>query len=164
MLWFHFVLLWQVPNKYQPESRIDLLTEPASSEGLDRGGGHWLNYDDGGSSAPFIHSGQVFTFKTTDPEKLPLPSMELLEMQWYLQRLVAMSGAADWPSLVWDDDDDDNIIPCPNPSYADGNMNTTIQDVYEWIPSPKLDVAREATCTTSGGPTHQTSLATVECV
>jgi hypothetical protein len=127
---------WQVPNKYQPESRIDLLTEPASSKGLDCSGDSWLTYKDSLSAHYInIHSGQVFTFKTTDPEKLPLPSVELLEMQWYLQRLVAMSGATDWPSLVWDDDDDDNIIPCPNPSYADGNMNTTSHDVYEWIPS-----------------------------
>jgi hypothetical protein len=45
-----------------------------------------------------------------------------------------MSGAAGWPSLDWDDDDDD-IIPCLNPSYADGNKNT-FQGVYDWIPSP----------------------------
>jgi hypothetical protein len=125
---------WQVPNKYQPTSRIDLLTEPASSKGLIEGAGRWLTYKDDGLTHN-ICSGQVFTFKTTDPKNLPLPSMELLEMQWYLQRLVAMSGAAEWPSLDWDDDD--NIIPCLNPSYADGNVNTTFQGVYEWI-SPRL--------------------------
>ena len=71
-------------------------------------------------------------------------------MQWYLQRLVAMSGAAGWPSLPWDDDDDDDIISYLNPSYADGNVNTTIQGVYEWIPStllplnPEPEVAGEA--------------------
>ena len=81
-----------------------------------------------------IRSGQVFSFKTTEPEGQPLPSWELLEMQWYLQRLVAMSGAAGWPSFDWDDDDDS--IPCFNSTYADGNANTTFQDVSEWIPSP----------------------------
>jgi hypothetical protein len=81
-----------------------------------------------------IRSGQVFSFKTTEPEGQPLPSWELLEMQWYLHRLVAMSGAAGWPILEWDDDD--NSIPCLNPIYADGNANITFQDVYEWIPSP----------------------------
>jgi len=80
---------WQVPNKYQPASRIDLLTEPASSEGLGEGAGRWLAHKDSGSSEPYIHSGQVFTFKTTGPKNLPLPSMELLEMQWYLQRSFA---------------------------------------------------------------------------
>jgi len=63
-----------------------------------------------------------------------------------------LSGAAGWPSLDWDDDDDD-IISCPNPSYTDGNVNTTSQGVYEWIPSPPLDsepdVARKARHTQS---------------
>jgi len=56
---------WQVPNKYQPTCRIDLLTEPASSKGLSESAGRWLTYKDGGS-AHFIRSGQVFKFKTTD--------------------------------------------------------------------------------------------------
>jgi hypothetical protein len=111
---------WQVLNKYEPESRIDLLTEPASSKGLSEGAGRWLTYLDSDGSVHPIQSGQVFTFKTTDTKTLPLPSMELLEMQWYLQRLVAMSGAAEWPSLNWDSDDDSSI-PNPNSSYADSN-------------------------------------------
>ena len=124
---------WQVLNKYDQESRMDLLTEPASTKGLDRSSIRWLFHPDGKK----ICSGDVFTFRTTDPATMPLPSKELLEMQWYLQRLVSMSGAAGWPSLDWDDDDDD-MIPCLNPSYANGNVNTTSQDVYEWIPTPPL--------------------------
>jgi len=54
-----------------------------------------------------IRSGETFTFTTKDPEKLPLPSLELLKMQWVLQRLVGMSGAAGWPNL--DSFDDDTI-------------------------------------------------------
>ena len=34
-----------------------------------------------------------------------LPSLELLDMQWVLQRLVGMSGAAGWPTFTVDDDD-----------------------------------------------------------
>jgi len=101
---------WQVPNKYELENRIDFLTPPASSKGLNEGGGRRL-FDDKDRR---ILSGQVFSFKTTAPEKRPLPSWELLEMQWYLQRLVAMSGAAGWPILEWNDDD--NYIPCFNPT------------------------------------------------
>ena len=40
-----------------------------------------------------------------DPEQL-LPSWDLLDLQWKLQRVVAMSGAAGWPSLNFDEDDD----------------------------------------------------------
>jgi len=121
---------WQVRNKYELESRIDLLAEPASSKGLDHGAFNMLAYEHDGSIHK-IRSGDVFTLRTTDPKNLPLPSKELLEMQWYLQRLVAMSGTAGWPSLPWDDNIDDDIIPRLNPSYADGNVNTTIQGVYE---------------------------------
>lgn len=35
--------------------------------------------------------------------------MELLDMQWILNRVLAMSGAADMPGDTDDDDDDDNI-------------------------------------------------------
>ena len=155
---------WQVPNQYQPTSRIDLLTEPTSSKGLNRSDGRWLSYEDG-DSLHHIHSGQVFKFKTTDAKKLPLPSIELLEMQWYLQRLVAMSGSAGWPILDWSDDDD-QIIPYPNPAYANSNASTTFQDINEWIP-PLLPlnfepgIAREATWPAS---THKPSPTTVECV
>ena len=86
---------WQVPNKYNQESRIDLLTEPTSSKSLDDSGpGKWLAYEEADKSLHRIRSGEVFTFRTTDPAMYPLPSNELLEMQWYLQRLVSMSGAA----------------------------------------------------------------------
>ncbi|OJZ92434.1 hypothetical protein ASPFODRAFT_177278 [Aspergillus luchuensis CBS 106.47] len=42
-----------------------------------------------------LRSGDVITFKTDDPVGLPLPSMELLNMQWALHRVLALSGAAD---------------------------------------------------------------------
>jgi hypothetical protein len=63
--------------------------------------------EDDGSTPRFrpIRSGETFTFTTKDPQNLPLPSLELLEMQWVLQRLVGMCGAAGWPILNLDDDD-----------------------------------------------------------
>ncbi|QRD86402.1 hypothetical protein F9C07_7253 [Aspergillus flavus] len=42
-----------------------------------------------------IRSGDILTFYTTDPVKLPLPSVKLLQLQWTLHRVLAMSGAAD---------------------------------------------------------------------
>ena len=55
--------------------------------------------------------GQVFTFKTEDPERQALLSWELLDMQWNLQRVVGMSRAAEQPSLEFNDDDDDSDDP-----------------------------------------------------
>jgi hypothetical protein len=97
---------WQVPGNYQFGSLVDLLTEPASSKGLDFvGDGDFLCRFENDISSPRIRSGEIFTFTTRDPENLPLPSLELLEMQWILQRLVGMSGAAEWPTFTEDDDD-----------------------------------------------------------
>jgi hypothetical protein len=101
---------WQVPGNYDFDSRIDLLMEPTSSKGLDLvADGYCLTRVEEGSTPlrRFICSGELFTFTTEDPENLPLPSVELLEMQWFLQRLVGMCGAARWPSF----DDDDDLIP-----------------------------------------------------
>ncbi|GLA04645.1 hypothetical protein AnigIFM60653_004704 [Aspergillus niger] len=38
-------------------------------------------------------SGDILTFTTNDPNGHPLPSMELLDMQWALNRVLALSGA-----------------------------------------------------------------------
>ncbi|KAL4753236.1 hypothetical protein BDW72DRAFT_169134 [Aspergillus terricola var. indicus] len=82
-------------------TELDLLTEPESSRGL---------YGDTTYSLPVltgtftnngeplykaIASGDILTIATHDPEHLPLPSWSLLEMQWYLQRIAGMSGAAE---------------------------------------------------------------------
>jgi hypothetical protein len=139
---------------YKIKSRIDLLTEPASSEGLEIANGYWLTRlkDDG--STPRIHSGERFTFTTKDPQSLPLPSLELLEMQWVLQRLVGMCGAAEWPSLDLDDDD---IADNNDGRQIYSNVLNSLKRVREWVG------AEEA-----AGVTPETSAATpgaavVEC-
>jgi hypothetical protein len=62
---------------------------------------------DGKSNYQLIRTGDVFTFTTADPENLPLPNRNLLEMQWYLLRVTAMSGAAEAIAEYRNDDDDD---------------------------------------------------------
>ena len=95
---------WQPRYDHKVGDKIDLLTEPPSSEGLDSiDDEYFLNYRGGDK----IISGQVFTLKTEDPEEQPLPSWDLLDMQWCLQRLAGMCGAAGWPRLNFDDGDDD---------------------------------------------------------
>ncbi|EZF36468.1 hypothetical protein H101_00018 [Trichophyton interdigitale H6] len=52
-----------------------------------------------------IASGQEIVLTTSDPENLSLPGWDLLELQWTLQRLTALSGAADaFPDAVEEDD------------------------------------------------------------
>jgi hypothetical protein len=129
---------WQVPGNYDIRSRIDLLTEPISSEGLDIiANGHWLTRLEDNNSDPRRHPirfGETFTFTTKDPKNLPLPSLELLEMQWILQRLVGMCGAAGWPSLDWDDDDtDDNDDSWLIPDYTDCNVHSSLKRVRKRV-------------------------------
>ncbi|CEL02822.1 hypothetical protein ASPCAL03985 [Aspergillus calidoustus] len=89
---------WQPRPGHSINHHIPLLTRPSSSRDLPglveddvvQTGSAFLNVR---SEWQKIMSGQRFTFTTPDPIKLPLPSKELLEMQWVLTRLVNLSGA-----------------------------------------------------------------------
>jgi hypothetical protein len=149
---------WQVPGNYDMKSRIDLLIKPTSSEGLEIvGDGYFLNRLENNSLTPRIRSGETFTFITNDPENLPLPSLELLEMQWILQRLVGMCGAAEWPSLDWDDDIFDNDDSWLIPAYTDRNMHNSLKRVREW------DGAEEAAGITPETAAPTPGLAVIQC-
>lgn len=52
-----------------------------------------------------ICSGDILVFKTNDPTEHPLPSKELLEMQWNLASVQALSRVADVG--------DDTVAPAP---------------------------------------------------
>lgn len=54
-----------------------------------------------------ISSGDEIALTTEDPELQPLPDMRLLEMQYFLHRVAAMSGAADRPPFESDNYGDD---------------------------------------------------------
>ncbi|KAJ5101874.1 sugar transporter family protein [Penicillium alfredii] len=44
-----------------------------------------------------IRTGDVIDIRTDDPQKRPLPSLDLLQMQWTLARILALSGALGAP-------------------------------------------------------------------
>jgi hypothetical protein len=140
---------WQVSGGYKIKSRIDLLTEPASSEGLDFiGDGYFLHRIENDSSTPRIQSGETFTFTTRDPQNLPLPSLELLEMQWVLQRLVGMCGAAEWPSLDLDDDD---ITGNDDGGQIYSDVLNSLKRVREWVGAEEAaDITPETSAATPG--------------
>jgi hypothetical protein len=56
-----------------------------------------------------ICSGDKITLRTDDPDKKPLPSSSLLEMQWALHRLTALSRAAE-------------VDPDPHHDESDGDI------------------------------------------
>lgn len=59
-----------------------------------------------------IESGDIVKLTTDDPVKVPLPHSKLIELQWLLNSVAALSGAAEADdSWCPDDEDDDNDWP-----------------------------------------------------
>ncbi|KGQ01941.1 hypothetical protein PAAG_11332 [Paracoccidioides lutzii Pb01] len=58
-----------------------------------------------GGDGRIIRSGDVIELSTHDPENLPLPNWDLMEIQWVLQRLTTLSGAAALLDAGLDDDE-----------------------------------------------------------
>jgi hypothetical protein len=93
---FHWI------SQYNHSSEIDILTSPLSSEGS---GGRCVGLFDIITGQRF-YSGKKISLTTDDPVTRPLPHLALLEMQWILHRMTAMSGAAEIYDNVNNDDDD----------------------------------------------------------
>ena len=91
---------------------VDILSPPPSLEGFDR---IQLYHFPTGQQ---ISSGDLFSLTTDDPVNHPLPHYELLEMQWILHRVAAMSGAAD----IYDDSDNDDDDPMISRNEWDSYM------------------------------------------
>lgn len=97
---------WQKKQQEAPRA-MNLTTTPFSTEGLTQNADvldHAARlYKEGGEgeAALPLRSGDSFTLRIDDPERKPLPSFQLLELQWFLQRVMGMAGTADvyWPSL-----------------------------------------------------------------
>jgi hypothetical protein len=68
-----------------------------------------------------IHSGERIDMTTNDPQRLPLPSYELLRVQWDMQRLLHLSAGAEPLDLSdnSDDDDDEDGLPVLDSEYAE---------------------------------------------
>ena len=113
---FHWV------PKYNYSSEVDILASPQS-----------LN---GGPKIKLFHfptdrricSGEKISLKTDDSVKRPLPHLALLEMQWILHRVAAMSGTAE----IYDDFDnnDDDVIVLRNEwdPYREDEWDSYIKD------------------------------------
>jgi hypothetical protein len=97
---------WQ--KKQNTQATMSLLTTPFSTESLNQNEGAFEH----GTIKLFdlnkqrlIKSGDIFELRTDDAIARPLPSFQLLEMQWFLTRVVGMAGAA-FPYDPEDSDED----------------------------------------------------------
>ena len=57
-------------------------------------------------------------------------------MQWFLQRVVAMSGAAGWPRFDFQNDDDTDCSPMLVGEEIK-NYDCGHENVLNWIPEPQ---------------------------
>ncbi|KAJ9312472.1 hypothetical protein DTO271D3_7333 [Paecilomyces variotii] len=120
---------WQPRPNHSQFDTVDILKCPGSSEGLDSVEDNDLTTRIGnGNKRRFIKTGDRFELRTDNPFTHPLPSWDLLDMQWRLTRVVSMSGAAD----VYDDDDDND----DDNSIDDAAGIEDRPDIFSWVPSP----------------------------
>lgn len=99
---------WLPRNTFMKDHKTLTVTDPPS----------WVNHDDASPlncklfnsrTEKKICSGDVITFETKNPITHPLPSWELLDMQWVLHRVVALSGAAEASEEDLDFDDESSL-------------------------------------------------------
>ena len=118
-----------------------MLCDPSSLDGRSEGPGlaRLFNHEKPIASTPLsdhiIQSGDEIQLTTEDPENRPLPHWEILEMQWILNRVVAMSGAAEVNEFDNNDDDGGGGGGGGEVSLNEGRDFITPADDpdYEWI-------------------------------
>lgn len=136
---------WQAKHQdIQPT--MSLLTTPLSTKDLDSNNGACLA-DFRGPQVRRVKSGDIFELKTDDVEARPLPSFTLLEMQWFLQRVTGMAGAADIEEDIGEEDWDDEISnlgldEVGETSFISGDLGTsdpTVPDLGNDYPLPSIE-------------------------
>lgn len=121
-------LFWQPKQSHKPFGEVDLLIEPGSSKGISSVEELHVVIPAKDNTLLPIQSGHRFTLRTDDPENRPLPDYDLLEMQWYLNRIVALANAAE--IFIDDGDDfDDEDDGCTAKPFDQGHKS----DVLDWI-------------------------------
>ncbi|QSS56557.1 hypothetical protein I7I53_04805 [Histoplasma capsulatum var. duboisii H88] len=107
-------LFWLRPYHRLPEMRVTTSPElPSNLSGLVQNV-MLFNCE----TREIIPSGTVITIRTDDPDTKPLPNKAILDMQWVLHRLTALSGGADVLELDLAPDDND----------SDGSFHLNISD------------------------------------
>ena len=101
---------WQ--QKKDSTTVVNLLDAPESTKDLTRNQGafeHGITSLFNFQTRALIKSGDVFELRTDNPLQRPLPSFALLELQFFLTRVVGMAGAAFPYEPDWEDEDDGEV-------------------------------------------------------
>lgn len=124
---------WQARKEKEMPIRMHLTELPWSTEGATdfniKPNNDFEQRDSASSQRKPLRSGDKLTLTTSDPESMPLPSMKILELQWFLTRIVGMAGAGE------DDEDEEYHVDCPSdpegvglPEFDDTLSNPGLQD------------------------------------
>jgi hypothetical protein len=101
---------WQPHKDHNPGDLVPLTKIPLSSRDFDSVVVDGVTYEHIFRGGRSLKSGQKFVLRTEDPERLPLPSKELLDLQWNLNRIVAMAAAGELYQEEEFTDDDDTVV------------------------------------------------------
>jgi hypothetical protein len=129
-------LFWLRP--YKRQSLIRLVTRPELPNNLEGSVDNVKLFDH--LTDQKLCSGDIFTLRTDDPKIRPLPSKEILEMQWVLHRLTALSGGAEVTTSYYDSDDDDNSPDCYCPSLDEIVEMDELEDLTDMEEEAYLNV------------------------
>ena len=89
----------------EPRQYVDLFMTPELQCEYDSFGINGINMTKAGLPLTPLRSGDEVRLTTTDPVTMPLPSLAVLGLQWYMSRIVALSAAADVDDVPWSDPD-----------------------------------------------------------
>lgn len=121
---------WQPKQSHGPDDLVELKKIPPSSRDLDEVDGFNVILKSSPNNFIKIKSGHKFTLETPDPQRLPLPSKELLELQWHLNRIVSMSAAGEGSEEDYDDDADDDSV------LLQDECREGVEDWIDQVPPP----------------------------
>ncbi|KAJ6070519.1 hypothetical protein N7467_011838 [Penicillium canescens] len=113
---------WQPRAGHATSDLVDVTKEPVPSKNVSSVEDLVVVVSERGNSFLPIQSGHRFKITTDNPLDHPLPSFDLLDMQWNFTRMVSMSAAAD----TFDDGDDED----------DDDGRTTVQYDYDYQKPP----------------------------
>ncbi|RDW81576.1 uncharacterized protein DSM5745_05133 [Aspergillus mulundensis] len=118
---------WLPVMGHRYDADIAITAPTLSTRGLDEVDNFFFYKPTGGRTGEKVMSGAIFTIRTPDPQRLPLPSFDLLEIAWHLARIVSMSaaGSRDEDGFSFDDDDD-----------AGNHLSMPDKLIEDWIPPP----------------------------
>lgn len=141
-------------QSHDKSSEVNILQRPSLSSDLDHGpkaSKLWNHETD-----KKIRSGDEFSLETDDPVARPLPSFALLEMQWFLHRVAAISGAAEPQDEYGSDSDEDDDLPMA----VQKGLDLDTEDLHlEMAPSLVMDRSSSTVPIPSSSPVHRIPVA-----